>query len=41
MILAKVAGAITIITSSSDSKLDLAKSKYGADHVVNYKTHPE
>lgn len=37
---AKAAGAVTIITSSSDEKLALAKEKYGADHVVNYKKTP-
>ncbi|KAJ5293009.1 uncharacterized protein N7443_008962 [Penicillium atrosanguineum] len=41
LILAKAAGATTIITSSSDEKLELAKSKYGAGMVVNYKKHPE
>jgi NADPH:quinone reductase-like Zn-dependent oxidoreductase len=29
-----------IITSSSDAKLERAK-KLGADHGINYKTHPE
>ena len=38
LILAKAAGAITIITSSSDDKLKMAKEKYGADHTINYKT---
>lgn len=41
LILAKTAGAKTIITSSSDEKLEHAKSKYGADFGVNYKKHPE
>ncbi|CZR66682.1 related to zinc-containing alcohol dehydrogenase [Phialocephala subalpina] len=40
LILAKAAGATTIITSSSDSKLALVKEKYGVDHTINYKTHP-
>ncbi|KAM0444964.1 hypothetical protein ACHAQK_002507 [Fusarium lateritium] len=40
-ILAKAAGATVIITSSSDEKLALAKSKYGADHGINYKTSPD
>ena len=37
---AKAAGAKTIITSSSDEKLKLAKDKYGADHGINYKKTP-
>lgn len=37
---AKAAGAKVIITSSSDAKLERAK-KLGADHGINYKTHPE
>lgn len=37
---AKALGATTIITSSSDEKLELAK-KLGADHVVNYGKNPE
>lgn len=41
LILAKAAGATTIITSSSDEKLDFVKSKFGADYGVNYKKHPE
>jgi NADPH:quinone reductase-like Zn-dependent oxidoreductase len=41
LMLAKAAGAITIITSSSDDKLKMAKSKYGVDHTINYKTTPE
>ena len=41
LILAKAAGARTIITSSSDEKLKHVQEKYGADHVINYKTHPE
>lgn len=39
--LAKAAGAVTIITSSSDAKLQVAKDKYGADYGINYKTHPD
>jgi NADPH:quinone reductase-like Zn-dependent oxidoreductase len=38
--LAKAAGATVILTSSSDAKLDVGKS-LGADHLVNYRTHPE
>ncbi|OJJ98089.1 hypothetical protein ASPACDRAFT_123057 [Aspergillus aculeatus ATCC 16872] len=41
VILAKAAGATTIITSSSDEKLEMVKSKFGADHGINYKTRPE
>jgi len=37
---AKAAGYRTIITSSSDEKLERARA-LGADHVVNYKTTPE
>lgn len=36
LILAHAAGAKTIVTSSSDDKLEIAK-KLGATHVVNYK----
>ena len=41
LILAKAAGATTIITSSSDGKLRVAKEKYGAHHGINYKTTPD
>jgi NADPH:quinone reductase-like Zn-dependent oxidoreductase len=37
---AKAAGYRTLITSSSDAKLERAKAM-GADHLVNYKTTPE
>ena len=37
---AKAAGATVIITSSDDAKLARAK-QLGADHGINYKTHPE
>jgi NADPH:quinone reductase-like Zn-dependent oxidoreductase len=37
---AKAAGYRTIITSSSDAKLERARA-LGADHVINYKTTPE
>ena len=40
LVLAKAAGATTIITSSSDEKLRLVKEKYGVDHTINYKTTP-
>lgn len=39
--IARAAGATTIITSSSDDKLKLAKDKFGADHGINYKTTPD
>jgi NADPH:quinone reductase-like Zn-dependent oxidoreductase len=41
LMLAKAAGAITIITSSSDDKLKAAQGKYGADYVINYKKTPD
>ncbi|KAJ3542973.1 hypothetical protein NM208_g3814 [Fusarium decemcellulare] len=41
LILAKAAGATTIITSSSDSKLEYVKSTWGVDHTINYKTNPK
>lgn len=37
---AKAAGYRTIITSSSDAKLERAKA-LGADHLINYKTTPD
>jgi NADPH:quinone reductase-like Zn-dependent oxidoreductase len=40
LIFAKAAGATTIITSSSDEKLQYAKSTFGIDQIINYKTHP-
>ncbi|GME48815.1 Zinc-type alcohol dehydrogenase-like protein [Neofusicoccum parvum] len=40
LILAKAAGATTIITSSSDEKLKYVKEKYGVDHTINYKKTP-
>lgn len=40
LLLARHSGATTIITSSSDDKLNLAREKYGADHTINYKTTP-
>ncbi|KAL6250040.1 hypothetical protein RBB50_002341 [Rhinocladiella similis] len=40
LILARAAGAKTIVTSSSDEKLKIVKAKYGADYTINYKTHP-
>ena len=41
LILARAAGAVTIITSSSDDKLKYVQKKYGADHVINYKENPD
>lgn len=41
VVLAKAAGATTIITSSSDEKLAYVKEKYGVDHVINYKKTPD
>ena len=38
--LAKTFGATVIATSSSDEKLEKLK-QLGADHLINYKTHPE
>ena len=38
--IAKLCGAQTIITSSSDEKLAQAKA-LGADHLINYKTTPD
>jgi NADPH:quinone reductase-like Zn-dependent oxidoreductase len=40
LILAKAAGATTIITSSSDAKLAQVQKTYGADYTINYKTTP-
>jgi NADPH:quinone reductase-like Zn-dependent oxidoreductase len=37
---AKASGARTLITSSSDEKLDRAR-KLGADETINYRRHPE
>jgi len=39
-IFAKMQGATTIVTSSSDEKLDRATG-FGADRGINYRTHPE
>ncbi|KAK4580457.1 hypothetical protein LTR86_000660 [Recurvomyces mirabilis] len=41
LMLAKAAGAKTIITSSSDEKLKMVREKYGADFCVNYKSTPD
>ncbi|KAL5356250.1 chaperonin 10-like protein [Aspergillus floccosus] len=39
--LAEAAGARTIITPSSDEKLEHVKAKYGVDHTINYKRTPD
>lgn len=39
--LAKAAGAKTIITSSSDEKLQYVQKKFGADYLINYKKTPD
>lgn len=39
LLIAKAAGARTIVTSSSDEKLELAR-KMGATHTINYKRTP-
>jgi NADPH:quinone reductase-like Zn-dependent oxidoreductase len=39
--IAKASGLRTIITSSSDSKLERAKDALGADFGINYRTSPE
>lgn len=41
LLLAKAAGVTTIITSSSDEKLALVQTKFGADHVINYAKIPD
>ncbi|KAF7589924.1 hypothetical protein BBP40_003504 [Aspergillus hancockii] len=41
LVLAKAAGATTIITSASDKKLQYVQQKYGVDHIINYKTTPK
>lgn len=38
--IAKAMGAEVVVTSSSDTKLERARS-LGADHTVNYRTHPD
>jgi NADPH:quinone reductase-like Zn-dependent oxidoreductase len=39
--IAHAAGLKTIITSSSDAKLEKARKELGADHGINYRTSPE
>ncbi|KAH7010313.1 hypothetical protein EDB80DRAFT_839584 [Ilyonectria destructans] len=41
LVLAKAAGAVTIITSSSDSKLKHVQEQYGADYTINYNKTPD
>lgn len=41
LMLARAAGAVTIITSSSDEKLKTVQDMYKPDHCINYKTHPD
>lgn len=41
LILAKAVGATTIVTSSSDEKLDFVQTRHGADYRINYKTTPD
>ncbi|KAL5340236.1 hypothetical protein BJX70DRAFT_361862 [Aspergillus crustosus] len=41
LVLAKSAGATTIVTSSSDKKLAFVKSQYQPDHCINYRTTPD
>ncbi|ETI29835.1 hypothetical protein F443_23047, partial [Phytophthora nicotianae P1569] len=39
--MAKAAGATTIITSSSDEKLQFVKEKFGVEYTINYRKTPE
>ncbi|KAJ5179937.1 hypothetical protein N7492_003147 [Penicillium capsulatum] len=41
LVLAKAAGATTIVTSSSDEKLNFVKENFGADHCINYAKTPD
>lgn len=41
LVLAKAAGAATIVTSSSDEKLKLVKEKYNPDWCINYSKTPD
>ncbi|KAL4899927.1 hypothetical protein BDW74DRAFT_183247 [Aspergillus multicolor] len=41
LVLAKAAGATTIITSSSNDKLKDVQKKFGPDYTINYKEYPE
>lgn len=39
--IAKAAGAITIVTSSSDEKLEFVKNSYGVNYTINYRKYPD
>ena len=41
LLVAKAAGATTIVTSSSDQQLESIMAKFGFDYGVNYKRYPE
>lgn len=41
LVLAKAAGATTIITSSSDEKLKFVKEHFNPDHCINYTKTPD
>ncbi|CAG8069054.1 unnamed protein product [Penicillium salamii] len=41
LVLAKAAGATTIVTSSSDEKLEFVRSSLGADYCINYSKVPD
>ncbi|KAJ5949914.1 hypothetical protein N7454_001498 [Penicillium verhagenii] len=41
LVLAKAAGATTIVTSSSDEKLNFVKEKYNPDWCINYSKTPD
>jgi NADPH:quinone reductase-like Zn-dependent oxidoreductase len=40
LLLAKAAGATTIVTSSSDEKLKMVQANFRAHHLINYKNTP-
>jgi NADPH:quinone reductase-like Zn-dependent oxidoreductase len=41
LVLAKAAGATTIVTSSSDEKLRVVKEKFNPDYCINYTKTPD
>jgi NADPH:quinone reductase-like Zn-dependent oxidoreductase len=41
LVLAKAAGAVTVITSGSDEKLKYVKEKYGVDYTINIHAYPD
>ena len=41
LVLAKAAGATTIVTSSSEDKLEFVKSHFQPDYCINYRTTPD